>query len=54
MTISMGSASELDYHLLLAHDLKMLTDAQYEHLSTELTQVRKILTAFVHKLTANG
>jgi len=54
MTISMGSASELDYHLLLAHDLTMLTDLQYETLSQELVQVRKMLTAFVQKLTANG
>jgi len=54
MTISMGSASELDYHLLLAHDLTMLTDLQYETLSQELVQVRKMLTAFVQRLTANG
>jgi len=52
-TIAMGSASELDYHLLLAHDLEMLTDVQYDHFSAELIQVRKMLTALVQKLMTN-
>jgi four helix bundle protein len=33
----MGSASELEYHLLLAHDLGFLTNLDYDELNQELT-----------------
>ena len=51
--IASGSASELDYHLLLAKDLGLLPPPEYDHLSSELTGVRKMLNAFLQKLTAN-
>lgn len=44
--IAMGSASELDYHLLLARDLALLMDAEYLALERELASVRKMLTSF--------
>lgn len=31
--IAMGSAAELEYHLLLSHDLGLLNDSYYENLS---------------------
>jgi four helix bundle protein len=34
----MGSASELEYHLLLAHDLGYLNDLEYEELIQELIE----------------
>jgi four helix bundle protein len=51
--IAMGSSSELEYLLLLAHDLGYLTDASYNHLQTKLVEVRKMLNAFIQKLKAN-
>lgn len=51
--IAIGSASELEYHLLLARDLGFLKSQDYEPLATEVIEVKKMLTAFVHKLTAN-
>lgn len=33
LQIAMGSAAELEYHLLLSHDLGMLDDDSYEKLS---------------------
>jgi len=33
LQIAMGSASELEYHLLLAHDLKIINTSNYEVLS---------------------
>jgi four helix bundle protein len=48
--IAMGSASELDYHLLLAFDLQLLAAATYESLSGQLTSVRKMLTALQLKV----
>jgi four helix bundle protein len=51
--ISMGSASELEYHLLLAHDLKLLNDPDYHRLSSEVIEVKRMLTSFIQKLKAD-
>ncbi|MDX2229922.1 MAG: four helix bundle protein [Leptolyngbyaceae cyanobacterium bins.349] len=51
---AMGSASELDYHLLLAHDLHFLEISRYEPLHNELTEIKKMLNAFLQKLRANS
>ncbi|MBN1565030.1 MAG: four helix bundle protein, partial [Anaerolineae bacterium] len=52
--IAMGSASELDYHLLLARDLAWLTPEHYEQLSQNLTIVRRMLNALIQKLKTNN
>jgi hypothetical protein len=48
--ISMGSASELQNHLRLAHDLGYFTPADYRSASEDLTSVRQMLTAFLQSL----
>ena len=45
--IAMGSASELDYHLLLCRDFKFLTNETYDRTSRELIRVRKMLSALL-------
>ena len=50
MQIAAGSASELDYHLLLSHDLGFLPEADYLHLAKSLTEVRKMLTSLLQKV----
>ncbi|HET9838319.1 MAG TPA: four helix bundle protein [Candidatus Angelobacter sp.] len=45
--IAMGSASELDYHLLLANDLGLLESAAYQHHIAMLTEVRKMLASLL-------
>ena len=52
--IAMGSASELEYHLLLAKDLGLLTDGAYTSLDSGVTEVKRMLTAFLQTLTADG
>ena len=52
LDIAAGSASELDYQLLLAHDLAFLDTRTHEVLIEHLTEVRKMLTAFIRKLRA--
>jgi four helix bundle protein len=52
MRIAMGSASELEYHLLLAHDLKLFEDRSYESMVREVTDVKRMLTVFVQRLNA--
>ena len=46
----MGSASELEYHLILAHDLKLLEDAEYRKLEAEVIEVKRMLAAFINKV----
>ena len=48
--IAMGSASELEYHLLLAHDLHFLNGPDYERLTTQVTELKRMLTVFIQKL----
>ena len=45
--ISMGSASELDYHLLLCRDFGFITAEFYQRNSKELIRVRKMLSALL-------
>ena len=52
--IAMGSATELEYHLLLAQDLGILNAFDYEHLSRETVEVKRVLTSFIKKLTAES
>jgi four helix bundle protein len=52
--IAMGSASELEYHLLLARDLKLLNAVDYEGSAHEVVEVKRMLTAFIKKLKADG
>lgn len=49
----MGSASELEYHLLLAHDLGYLQDAEYFDLHNKVTEVKRMAAAFTKKLKAD-
>lgn len=52
-SIAMGSASELEYLLLLAHDLSLLKDPQYRDLSQATTEVKRMLAALMQKLNAD-
>jgi four helix bundle protein len=51
--IAMGSASELEYHLLLARDLKFLDDHDYKRLSGGTTEIKQMLSSFIKKLKAD-
>lgn len=53
LQIAMGSASELEYHLLLAHDLDYLNKSDYERIRNEVIEIKKMLTSFIQKLKAD-
>jgi four helix bundle protein len=53
-SIARGSASELEYHLLLAKDLQFLPDTLHEKLSADVVEIKRMLTALIQKLTADG
>lgn len=48
--IAIGSASELEYHLLLSKDLGLLDEVKYQQLVESVVEVRKMLIAFVTAL----
>jgi four helix bundle protein len=50
LQVAMGSASELEYHLLLAHDLGMLGESDYKSLGTQVIEVKRMLSAFIARL----
>lgn len=50
--IAMGSASELDYHLLLCRDFDFVSREFYERSSKELVRVRKMLSALLSSVEA--
>jgi len=51
--IAMGSASELEYHLLLSRDLTFLTKSAYEKSQTQLTRVRKMLASLLQTVQSS-
>jgi four helix bundle protein len=52
LTIAAGSASELEYHLLLAVDLKYLPQPAYATLLQEVTDVKRMLAGLQRRLRA--
>ena len=54
LIIASGSASEVEYHLPLAHDLNYLSDADYGKLGAEIYELKRTLRAFIHRLKANS
>jgi len=54
LQIAIGSASEVEYHLLLAHDLEMLKPDECRRLSEAVVEVKRMLAAFLTKLKADG
>jgi len=52
LQIARGSASELEYHLLLARDLGFLRNEDYQRLDKETNELKQMLTNFIKKLRA--
>jgi four helix bundle protein len=47
---SMGSCNELEYDLLLATDLGVLPREKHAALTTQLEEVRRMLTGLIHSM----
>ncbi len=54
LIMALGSASELQYHILLAKDLNFITIPDYENLDAKANEIMKMLTVLIKKLKANG
>lgn len=53
LQMAMGSASEMEYQLILARDLGFLPQDSYEKLHNEVEEVKRMLTSFLKTLRAN-
>jgi four helix bundle protein len=53
-SIAAGSASELEYHLLLARDLALIDPRNYENLAEQTVEVKRMLSALLQKLKADS
>ena len=51
-TIARGSASELEYQILLSRDLKLMQADDYERLTQLVVEIERMLTVLVQKLNA--
>jgi len=49
--MSLGSASELEYHLLLARDLGLLPVPSYEQLAAATVEVKRMLSGLGTRLS---
>jgi four helix bundle protein len=52
LQMALGSASELQYHLLLARDLSFLNPLDFKRLTGEVTEIKRMLTSFIENLRA--
>ena len=50
LKIAMGSASELEYHLLLAHDLTYLKDGPFKQLTEDVIEVKRMLASLLRRV----
>jgi four helix bundle protein len=50
---AMGSASELEYQLILTYDLQYIPQRTYEMINGELTEIKRMLNAFIQKLRSD-
>ena len=50
LDIAQGSASELEYHWILACDLGLLDQTNYESITAAVTDIKKMLTGLVRRI----
>ena len=53
LQIAMGSASETEYQLILAHDLEFLSKETHEKLHTNVEEVKRMLASLLKTLRAD-
>ena len=50
LNIALGSASELEYHFLLARDLSFVTEESYKHLDHRVVEINRVLASLACKV----
>jgi four helix bundle protein len=54
LQIAAGSASELEYHILLSYEIGLLKMDDYNKLAGSVAEVKRMLTVFIRKLRAES
>lgn len=54
LQISMGSASELEYLILLSNELKLIDISVFTELNLNIVEIKKMLTSLMKKLRAEN
>jgi|SRR5579863_8106805 len=54
LQIARGSASETEYHILLARDLKLLGEEEFQRLWSQADEVQRMLTALIQSFHQQG
>lgn len=53
LQIAFGSACEFEYHLILAKDLRYLSNERFDKASAELVELKKMLASLISRVRAD-
>ncbi len=54
LRISLASAAEVEYHLMLSHDLGLLPAGPHAELERRTIEIKRMLSGFIRHLSAEG
>jgi four helix bundle protein len=54
LQMAAGSASEVEYHLLLSRDLELLERSDFQRLTNQVVEVKRMLASLMRKLRADS
>jgi four helix bundle protein len=54
LNIASGSASELEYQLILSKDLRFIDKKNFKKLTSDVTEVKRMLSSLHQKVSANS
>jgi four helix bundle protein len=52
LQIARGSANEVEYHLLLAKDLRFISPDEFHQLEVKVLEIQRMMASFVQRLTS--
>ena len=50
LKISMGSASEVEYQILLSYELRYMDRKTYDNLNSDIQEIKKMLSSYIVKI----
>ncbi len=53
LQIAFGSLNEVDYHLLLAFDLKIVNEVTYRELLENVLEIKRMMSALIRKINSD-
>jgi four helix bundle protein len=51
--VAMGSASELEYHLLLSRDLRFIEGRDHDRIQAQVVEVKRMLAGLIRKVNSD-